>query len=243
MLTWDNVTKQLIKTLMIAEFGNKEPDISSVLAQFGPDRLKKAKDMKVSKFFHLWKEQLPDCLQPTTPEDFKKCVDLLQRCIFYQCLDDRYLQEQLCNIKSDNLTMKQFYDEAIVAEAKRKTFEDTSEKSNNLDPSSAVSINKAEYASSGNNSEKRGRVRLPARGRAPRSTGTAGAGCSNYTPGTSTSNPNSNFRGKHAKDNVKQKKPPTCWTCQEVGHTKWTCNLKIMLKSQRVSKVVLRRLV
>ena len=72
---------------------------------------------------------------------------LIQQCLFYQGLDDRYIQQELCNLKSDNLSLKQFYDEAIVAEAKRKTFEDTSEKSNILDPSSALNINKYNYSS------------------------------------------------------------------------------------------------
>ena len=53
--------------------------------------------------------------------------------------------------------MKQFYDEAIVAEAKRKTFEDTSEKSNILDPSSALHINKYDYSSHYVNSGQRGK--------------------------------------------------------------------------------------
>ena len=165
---------------MIAEIGNKETDISSVLDQFGPDRLKKGKDMKVAKFYYLWKEQLPDCLQPTTEAEYKNCVDLVQRCIFYQGLDDRYIQEQLCNIKSDNLLMKQFFDEAVVAEAKHKTFEDTSEKINNLDPAAALSINKSEYYSSSyGNSWKRGKSgHGDARGRS------TGRGSGNPTPST-----------------------------------------------------------
>ena len=159
VLTWDNVTKDKLRELITEEFSSKEPDISSVLACFGPDRLKKDKDMKVSKFYQIWKEQLPDCLQPTTDEEHKKCVDLVQRCIFYQGLDDRYLQEQLCNIKSDNLTMKQFFDEAILAEAKKKTFENTTEKSNNLDPASALTVNKTEYIPYAKGGPGRGRGR------------------------------------------------------------------------------------
>ena len=55
-LTWGNVTIKELKKLIISVFGNKEPDISSVVAQFGPDRLKKGKYMKLAKFYHLWKE-------------------------------------------------------------------------------------------------------------------------------------------------------------------------------------------
>ena len=142
---WGNITKKKLRELIVAEFGNKEPDVSSVLACFGPDRLKKDKDMKVSKFYQIWREQLPDCLQPKTNDEFRKCVDLVQRCIFYQGLNDRYLQEQLCNIKSDNLSLKQFFDEAVLAEAKKRTFENTTEKSNNLDPDTSASVNKTEY--------------------------------------------------------------------------------------------------
>ena len=53
--TWDNVTIKELKKLIITEFGNKEPNISSVVAQFWPDSLKKGKYMKRAKFYQLWK--------------------------------------------------------------------------------------------------------------------------------------------------------------------------------------------
>ena len=144
----------------------------------------------------------------------------MQRCIFYQGLDDRYLQKELCNLKSDKLSLKQFFDEAIIAEAKRKTFEDTSEKSNSLDPSSAISINKYEYKVPYDSSAKRGKFQ---RGRGGYG---AGRGATVAPPNPAwRENGNSNSRGRGGRDNFnfRPKKVPTCWTCNEVGHTNRTC--------------------
>ena len=79
VLNWDNVSIVQIKKILLVEFGSKEPDISAVLGQFASSSIQKSKEMSVAKFYHLWKEQLPDVLQPSTPEDNKKCVDLIQQ--------------------------------------------------------------------------------------------------------------------------------------------------------------------
>ena len=53
MLTWGAVTKLELQGVLIEEYGSNETDVSSVLLQFGPNRLKKTPDTSVAKFFHL----------------------------------------------------------------------------------------------------------------------------------------------------------------------------------------------
>ena len=108
--------------MLIEEYGSNKTDVSSVLLQFGPNRLKKTPDTSVAKFFHLWQEQLPECMLPDSEAQNARFVDLVKRALFYFCLDARYLQEQLWNPKGVNLTLKMFLDEACVAEQKRKFF-------------------------------------------------------------------------------------------------------------------------
>ena len=71
-------------------------------------------------------------------------VDLIKRALFYFCLDDKYLQEQLCNLKGDNLTLKIFFDEACLDEQKRKSFQEIGVSSSHLDSSSGVIVSKWE---------------------------------------------------------------------------------------------------
>ena len=161
-LTWLTVTKQQFRETLLRQFGDKEPDISSLSKCFGPNSFKKPKDMKVRKFFALWREQLPVCVQASNPAEYETLADLLLRCIFYIALDDPYLQQQLCNMSKSNgkITLQDLHDEAILAEAKRSDFESTTGKVNSFDPSSTVSINKTEYVPSGNRgSQRRGRGR------------------------------------------------------------------------------------
>ena len=115
-LTWDHVTKVQLHGVLVEEYGTKETDVSAVLLQFGPNRLKKTADMSVAKFYHLWLEQLPDCMLPGNAAENVKFVDLIKKALFYFCLEDKFLQEQLCNLKNDDVTLKTFFDEALVAE-------------------------------------------------------------------------------------------------------------------------------
>ena len=209
-LTWEDVTVDQLKTILVEQFGDKEPDISSVLKCFGPDRFKKTKDMSASKHYHMWKSKLPKCLLPTTTEGFKKANDLVLRCIYYQSLDDQYLKEKLCNLKSDNLCLKQFYDEVVISETKRKNFEETTVKSNILDPSTAVSINKTEYSPSGHQPKVGGNGRPTTRRRGGRGRGSRG-GAAAAAAGEGTTPPphpptHSGGRGRGAK----LKRTPTC---------------------------------
>ena len=85
-----------------------------------PNRLKKGPEMSVATFYHKWQDQLPPCMLPTDANRNEKFVDLVKRVSFYFGLDDKYIQEQLCQLKDDDLTLKAFYEEACLAEQKRK---------------------------------------------------------------------------------------------------------------------------
>ena len=74
-LTWQTVTIEQIEALMLSEFGSKEPDIASILACFGPNRFKRPKEMSISQYYHKFTEKLPECLNPTADDEFKKSID------------------------------------------------------------------------------------------------------------------------------------------------------------------------
>ena len=144
VLRWDQVTKDQLHKCLKDEFGSKETDVSSVLLQFGPNRLKKTPEMSVGEFYHLWQDQLPTCMLPTTNDERTKYVDLINRSLFYFSLEDKFLQEQISNLKDDDPTLKKFFDEAVIAEQKRKSFQEIGVSSSQLDSSGGVAVNKYE---------------------------------------------------------------------------------------------------
>ena len=154
VITWANVTKQQLHENMIAEFGKRESDVSAILLQFGPNRFKKAPDMSVATFYHLWQDQLPPCMQPDNANANENFMDLVKRALFYFCLDDKYLQEQLCQLKDEDLTLKKFFDEARLAEQRRKSFLEIGVSGSQLDSSSGISVNRWEARSGNSNGGK-----------------------------------------------------------------------------------------
>ena len=76
-LTWNTLTTKKFKALLLQQYSNKEPDISSVLKCFCPDRFQKPKDVSVVKYYHDWRAQLSTCLKPTTDEEHRKANDLV----------------------------------------------------------------------------------------------------------------------------------------------------------------------
>ena len=91
--TWAAVTYENLKIIMKEEYGSKIAEVSEVLLQFGPSRFKKASEMTVAKFTHLWQEQLPECMTPNSEAELRKFADLMKRALYYYCLDDQYLQK------------------------------------------------------------------------------------------------------------------------------------------------------
>ena len=170
LVTWDTITIDQVNALMVSEFGVKVPDIAAVLSCFGPERFKRSKDMSVSQYYHMFREKLPECLKPNTNEAYRSAIDTVHKSIFYQGIGDPYIEQQLCNLKGDNLTIKDYFNEAVAAEARKRTFEKTGDRCNELTPSAISSINKFEHTTPGNRGSWRGRsgiVRGRGRGTLP----------------------------------------------------------------------------
>ena len=177
-----------------------ETDVSAVLLQFGPNRLKKAPDMSVAKFYHLWLEQLPECMLPSDAAENVKFVDLIKRALFYFCLEDKFLQEQLCNLKNEDITLKTFFDEALVAEQKRKAFQEIGVSSSHLDSSAGVvSVNKWETKSDKSGSAGRGKSAW--RGRSVKGGGSVARGGGARVYSDDSSRPDQGVRAQGVRAN------------------------------------------
>ena len=50
--TWNEVTQEQLIDIMKQEYGKKTTEVSEVLLQFGPDRMKKPPEMSIAKFLH-----------------------------------------------------------------------------------------------------------------------------------------------------------------------------------------------
>ena len=106
--------------------------------------------MKSLKYYALWREQLPMCLQPQTFDEHKECIDLILRCILFKGVADPYYQKELCDLKGDKITIQDYFDCLQLAEAKRSDY-DTLSTSDSVDPASAISVNKYDYSSNSGN--------------------------------------------------------------------------------------------
>ena len=139
---WDTVTYANLVKLLKEVFGGKVAEVCEVLIQFGPNRLKKTSDMSVAKFTHQWLDQLPECMVPEdTVEANRKFVDLIKKALFYYSLNDPFIQKELCDLEGPQ-TFKTYFDHAVLAESKRKSFTEIGTSSANLYAASGISINK-----------------------------------------------------------------------------------------------------
>ena len=77
-VTWANVTWDVLSTILKEEFGPKVSQVGQVLQQFGPQRFKKTEEMSVARFTHEWVEQLPECMCPSTAEEYEQFSDLMR---------------------------------------------------------------------------------------------------------------------------------------------------------------------
>ena len=182
--------------------------------------------MSVARFHHLWQEQLPECLLPDGADANERFVELIKKALFYFCLDDKYLQEQLCNLKGDHITFKMFYDEACLAEQKRKSFQEIGVSSSHLDSASGISVNK--WDTRYNKQEYNGNNRQQKWGN--RSVKSSGGGVaesreqparepSRASPAT-TQYDSTRDSGAKLK---KKKTPGACYSCQQMGHFAYKC--------------------
>ena len=145
--TWDAITYANLHKTLKEEYGSKVAVLCGVLLQFGPSRLKKTSEMSVAKFAHLWLEQLPECMVPGDDDAAnRRFVDLIKRSLFYYCLDDPYLQKELCDLKGVQ-TYKTYFDQAVIAEQKRKSFSEIGVSGAKLDFASGISISKWDTSS------------------------------------------------------------------------------------------------
>ena len=92
--------------------------------------------MTVSSFTHDWIEQLPECMSPTTAAEYHQFADLMRRTIFYYCLNDAYIQRDLCDMDGEP-TFKAYFDQAVLSEQKRRSFQDSGACGVMFDPNAA----------------------------------------------------------------------------------------------------------
>merc|ERR1712237_108734 len=107
---------------------------------------------------------------PATEEEHRQLADLLRKTLFYHSLNDTYIQKELCDMPGEP-TFKAYFDQAVLSEQKRKSFQEVGDSGARLDPGAAcmalleedqisqageVSIN---YSSAGSGQGKPGRGR------------------------------------------------------------------------------------
>ena len=126
---WDNVEIEDLKTLMKTEFGSKQTDVAQVLQLFGPNRLVKKHDETVSEFIFRWQQNIPENMKPNDNNSYKAYVDLIDRSLFYIALDDEVLQKALSDIKDPIPTLSKYFEEAILAENRRLSFQNIAKSS------------------------------------------------------------------------------------------------------------------
>ena len=139
VVTWANVDWEGLSGILRDEFGPKVSQVGQVLQQFGPQRFKKTDGMTVATFTHDWIEQLPECMCPTTEAEFRQFADLMRRTMFYYCLNDTYIQRDLCDMDGEP-TFKAYFDQAVLSEQKRKSFQEIGDSGAKLDPGGAACL-------------------------------------------------------------------------------------------------------
>ena len=115
-----------------------------VLLQFGASRYKKPPDMSVSKFTHKFLEQYPECMSPENDDERIEFVDLIKRTVYYHCLEDQYIQKELCELSDEDMNFKKYFDQAVKIKARRKSFQDIGASGAKLDPGNVITVSKIE---------------------------------------------------------------------------------------------------
>ncbi|CAL4213510.1 unnamed protein product [Meganyctiphanes norvegica] len=221
-ITWEAVTTAELHTCLKEEFGSKETDVSSLLCQFGPNRMKKTPEVSVNEFYHSWQEQLPDCMNPVTDVAKTEFVDLVRRSLFYFCLEDKYLQEQLCSMKDAEPSLKKYFDEAVAAEAKRRSFQEIGVSSSHLDSSAGVSVNKWEASGKSGRFSERGSQKL--READQRHVQPSSQPGPQVTRQQNTTQKRDSQLVSHGTTDVKSRyKPGKCYNCHRFGHWASEC--------------------
>ncbi|CAL4061377.1 unnamed protein product, partial [Meganyctiphanes norvegica] len=98
--------------------------------------------MSVQDFYYEWCQNIPEIMKPNTDQEYKNFADLVHRAMFYISLNDTHLQTALSDLKTPNPTIKTYFDETVMAESRRKCFQDIATSSSNLDSKGGVTISK-----------------------------------------------------------------------------------------------------
>ena len=142
---------------MKVEYRSKLHPVSEVLQQFGPNSYMKPSEMNVPKFTHLWQEQLPECMKPNNEiAELRKFADLIKRVLYCFCLKDQYLHKELNKLDEDDANFKKYFDQALVAEQKRKSLQEIGQGAAALDPCGGISISKMDTSGRSGNYGKFG---------------------------------------------------------------------------------------
>ena len=145
---WNDVTYDQLKIIMKVEYGSKITSVSEVLLQFGPSCYKKAPEVSIAKFTHLWLEQYPECMSPETEDELRKFADLVKMTAYYHCLEDQYIQKELCELSEADMNFKKFFDQAVTIESRRRSFQDIGASGAKLDPGNGITASKVETSGS-----------------------------------------------------------------------------------------------
>ena len=49
-------------------------------------------------------------MNPVSDDEHKKFADLMKRFLYYYCLDDQYLQKELCELEEADTNFKKYFD-------------------------------------------------------------------------------------------------------------------------------------
>ena len=80
---------------------------------------------------------------PSNDAECRRFADLVKRALYYYCLDDQYLQKELCKLEEDS-NFKKYFDQACIAEQKRKSFQEIGTSGAKLDPTGGISVSKVD---------------------------------------------------------------------------------------------------
>ena len=127
---------------MKEEYTSKITQVSESLLHFGPMLYKKAPEMSIAKFTHNWLEQWPECMSPESDDELKNFANLTKRTAHYHCMEDQYIQKELCELFEADNNFKKFFDQSCLAESRRKSFQDISTSGAKLDPAGGITVSK-----------------------------------------------------------------------------------------------------
>ena len=146
----------------------------------------------------VWQEQLPECMTPNSEAENAKFVDLMKRALYYYCLDDQFLQKEICEFEEVDTTFQRYFDQACISEQKRKSFQDISTSGAKLDPTAGVSVNKWEAGKTDQDSKsggKHGKKNKQKSGGGTQSFSSGGGGTQSFNGGGG----NQSFNGNSQK--------------------------------------------